>query len=48
MRDILSGTTAKTNEEYKKVLKRRMKLMVAIILIGVITAIIGFGAEFNF
>lgn len=46
MKGILCGTTAKTNEEYKKVIKNRMKLMVAIIIIGIITATVGFGGEF--
>ena len=46
MKGILCGSTAKTNEEYKRVIKSRMKLMIAIIIIGVITAAIGFGAEF--
>lgn len=46
MKGILCGTTAKTNEEYKKVIKSRMKIMVVIIIIGIITSTIGFGAEF--
>lgn len=46
MKGILCGTTARTNEEYKKVIKNRMKLMVAIIIIGIITATAGFFAEF--
>lgn len=48
MKGILCGTTAKTNEEYKKVIKNRMKMMVALIFIGIITAIVGFVAEFYF
>ena len=46
MRGILCGSTAKTNEEYKKILKKRMRIMVAIVIIGIITAAVGFGAEF--
>jgi len=46
MRGILCGSTARTNEEYKKVIKDRMKVMVTIIIIGILTAVIGFGAEF--
>lgn len=48
MRGILSGSTAKTNKEYKKFIKTRMKVMIAIIIIGILTAVIGFGAEFYF
>jgi len=46
MKGILCGSTAKTNEEYRKVIKSRMKIMAVIIIIGIITAAIGFGAEF--
>ena len=46
MKGILCGTTAKTNEEYKKVIRNRMKFMLAIIIIGIITATVGFWAEF--
>jgi len=45
---ILCGTTVKTNEEYKKVIRNRMKLMLAMIIIGIITAAFGYGAEFYF
>ncbi|MEQ8155557.1 MAG: hypothetical protein ABRQ25_11840 [Clostridiaceae bacterium] len=45
MRGILCGTTAKTNEEYKQVIKKRMKLMIVIAIIGFITATVGFVAE---
>ena len=48
MKGILCGATAKTNEEYKNVLKSRMKFMVAISIVGIITATVGFGAEFYF
>lgn len=46
MRGILCGSTAKNNEEYKIVLKSRMRFMIALTIIGIITAAIGFGAEF--
>jgi len=46
MKGILCGTTAKTDEEYKKNIKSRMKMMMVIIVVGIITAAIGFGAEF--
>jgi hypothetical protein len=48
MRGILCGTTVKTNEEYKKVIRKRMKSMIAISIIGIITATVGFGSEFYF
>lgn len=46
MKGILCGSTAKTNEEYKKVVKNRMKVMIVIVIIGILTATVGFGAEF--
>lgn len=48
MKGILCGTTAKTNEEYKKVLKTRMKFTVPVIIIGIITAALGFLGKFHF
>jgi len=48
MKGILCGTTARTNEEYKKVIKNRMKIMMAMSIVGIITATFGFGAEFYF
>jgi uncharacterized membrane protein len=48
MRGLLWGSTAKTNEEYKKVVKRRIKLMTALVIVGIITALFGLLAEFNF
>lgn len=48
MRGILYGTDAKTNEEYKIVIKKRMKFMIALSISGIITAAVGFGAEFYF
>lgn len=48
MKGILCASTAKTNEEYKKVIKSRMKIMTAIIIIGLITAAFGFGSKFYF
>ena len=46
MKGFFCGTTAKTNEEYKEVIKTRMRIMVAITIIGIITAALGFVAEF--
>ncbi len=46
MKGILCGSTAKTNEEYRKVLKNRMRIMVAIVIVGIITAAVVFGAKF--
>lgn len=48
MRGLLWGTAAKTNEEYKKVVKSRIKLFTALIIAGIITAAFGFSAEFYF
>lgn len=48
MRGILCVSNVKTNEEYRSVIKTRMKLMAGIILLGIITAGIGFSAEFYF
>jgi uncharacterized membrane protein len=48
MRGILCVSNVKTNEEYKKVIKTRMKIMAGIIFLGIITAGIGFSAEFYF
>lgn len=45
MRGLLCGTNAKTNEEYREVIKKRMRLMILLAIIGVITAAIGFAAE---
>ncbi|EQB90437.1 vacuolar-type H+-ATPase subunit I/STV1 [Clostridium punense] len=46
MKGILTGTTAKTNEEFREVIKSRMKIMVILMVIGIITAAIGFASEF--
>ncbi|WP_297424815.1 hypothetical protein [Clostridium sp.] len=46
MKGILCGSTVKTNEDYKKVVKNRMKVMILITIIGILTATVGFGAEF--
>lgn len=46
MRCILFPTKAATNEEYKKVIKKRMRYMIALIVVGIITAGVGFVAEF--
>jgi hypothetical protein len=46
MRGLLCGTTAKTNEEYKQVVKIRMYRFVGLGLIGAITLITALLAEF--
>ena len=48
MRGILTGSNARTNDEYKKVVKVRMRIMMILIIMGIIAAAIGFGAEFYF
>jgi hypothetical protein len=48
MRGSLCVSNIKTNEEYRVVIKTRMKIMVGIIFLGIITATIGFCAEFYF
>ena len=48
MRGILCVSNVKTNEEYKEVIKTRMKILAGIIFLGIITAGIGFSAEFYF
>lgn len=48
MNGILCKTIAKNNEEYKVVIKNRIKIMMAMTIIGIITAAVGFGAEFYF
>lgn len=44
MRGFFCGTTAKTNEEYKKVVKKRMWLMGSLILVGIILALTAYVA----
>lgn len=46
MRGFFCGCTARTNEEYKKVVKFRMKLMIGMAVIGILTAALGFSGEF--
>lgn len=47
MRGIFCGTTnARTNEEYKFVIKKRIKLIIGIIVIGIITAAVALYATF--
>lgn len=46
MRGLFCETTAKTNEEYRIVLKKRMKIMIGMIIIGVITAAVALYADF--
>lgn len=45
MRGILCGTTAKNNEEYRLVVQNRMKLMAAMMFIGILTSGIALAAE---
>lgn len=47
MRGLLCGTTAKTNEEYKKVIKGRMNTMVLIGLIGAVTLTVALLAKYD-
>lgn len=46
MKNIFCTTTSKTNEEYKNVIKNRMKIMVVLMVIGIITALAGIIGEF--
>lgn len=46
MKGFLCATTAITNEEFREVVKSRMRIMVILMIIGIITAAIGFTAEF--
>lgn len=45
MRGIFCRTNARNNEEYKEELKKRMKGFVGGAVIGIITALLGFGAH---
>lgn len=46
MKSIFCTTIAKNNEEYKKIIKNRMKIMVGFMVIGIITALAGILGEF--
>lgn len=46
MKCLFGGTNARTNEEYKQVVKMRMRLMVGLMVIGIITAAVAIYAEF--
>lgn len=48
MRGILCGTNARTNEEYRKVVKSRMKVMMVLMILGIISAFLGYAGEFYF
>lgn len=48
MRGILTGNNVRTNEEYRKVIKSRMRIMVILVIMGIMSATLGFGAEFYF
>lgn len=45
MRGIFCGTTTKTNEEYRIVIKKRIKFIIGIIIIGIITTAVALYAE---
>jgi uncharacterized membrane protein len=45
MKGIFCGCKARNNEEYRKVIKNRMKALIGLIIIGIITMAVGFGAE---
>lgn len=45
MRGILCVSNVRTNEEYRKVIKVRMRIMMLLVVMGIISATIGFGAE---
>lgn len=45
IKGIFCGTTATTNEEYRKVLKRRNAWMIALIIMGVLIAVVALAAE---
>ena len=45
MRGLFCGTVAKTNEEYKKVVKRRMLIMVLIGIAGAAALVVGLMAK---
>ena len=46
MKSIFCKTIAKNNEEYKNIIKNRMKVMVILMVIGIITALAGIIGEF--
>ena len=46
MKSIFCTTIAKNNEEYKNIVKNRMKIMVILMVIGIITALAGIIGEF--
>jgi uncharacterized membrane protein len=47
MRGFICSTNVTTNEEYRNVVKTRMKLFVAFIIFGIVTASVAFYAEMN-
>lgn len=48
MKNIFCTTTLKTNDEYKNVIKKRMKVMVGLMVIGVITFLASILGELYF
>lgn len=47
MRGLFCGATAKNNEEYKQVVKKRMWLMAAILIIGIVLAVTAWVAFYS-
>lgn len=48
MKNIFCTTTLKTNDEYKNVIKKRMKVMIGLMVIGVITFLASILGELYF
>lgn len=46
MRGFLCGSNARTNEEFRQVVKNRMKFMIGLVVIGIITGLVTIYAEF--
>lgn len=46
MKCVFGGSNARTNEEYRKVVIMRMRIMVGLVIIGIITAAVAIYAEF--
>mgnify|MGYP001095253067 CR=1 FL=1 len=46
MKCVFGGSNARTNEEYRQVVKMRMRIMVGLVVIGIITAAVAVYAEF--
>ena len=46
MKCVFGGSNARTNEEYRQVVKMRMRIMVGLVVIGIITAAVAIYAEY--